>query len=110
MSDEQIPLLCGKILYLNLSRYFWIEIASGRKTTEYRAYNSYWRTRLYPSVEYDEIRVKLGYPAKSETDKVLKFLWKGYEVKEAAQVTKNVLNTLDYPDKVFCIPLIKEQV
>ncbi|MFA6088494.1 MAG: ASCH domain-containing protein [Candidatus Woesearchaeota archaeon] len=49
-----------KILNLTLLRKWFDEIASGRKTEEYREIKPYWTTRL-EGKEYDVIYFKNGY-------------------------------------------------
>lgn len=49
-----------RILYLTLHRRWFDEIASGRKTEEYREKTPYWDKRLVGR-EYDAIHFRNGY-------------------------------------------------
>jgi hypothetical protein len=52
------------ILYLNLRRKFFTQIASGTKRIEYRDYTPYWRTR-FEGRRYDVIQFRNGYATKA---------------------------------------------
>ena len=64
-----------RILTLRLKGKWWDQIASGEKTTELRLATDYWRKRLIGR-HYDEIHIWLGYPPKTETDKLLRRKWR----------------------------------
>jgi hypothetical protein len=49
-----------RILHLNLVREFFVAVANGTKTEEYRDRTDYWRTRL-EGREYDILRFRNGY-------------------------------------------------
>jgi hypothetical protein len=52
-----------KILRLTLYKKWFDEIASGRKTEEYREDKPYWSSRLNNFKQYDEIHFTNGYGA-----------------------------------------------
>jgi len=64
-----------RILHLTLLKKWFDEIASGRKTKEYRAIKLYWTIRLKDRV-YDEIWFKNGYSTDSP---FMRVEWKGLE-------------------------------
>ncbi|BBN59287.1 hypothetical protein [Hydrogenovibrio marinus] len=66
-----------RILHLNLKEQWWNEINSGIKTLEYRLRNQYWFKRLVGK-QYDFVFVKLGYPSKTQIDRIIVFVWNGY--------------------------------
>lgn len=68
------------ILTLNLKKEYFEQIKAGSKVEEFRECRDYWEKRL--SKEFDEIHIKLGYPKRGDTSRVLKFLWNGYKVKK----------------------------
>jgi Zn/Cd-binding protein ZinT len=70
----------NKILTLNLKREYFEAIKSGVKKEEYREIKEYWTKRL--NKEFTEIHIKLGYPKATEEDKILKFKWNGFKIKE----------------------------
>lgn len=58
-----------KLLHLTLHRCWFDLIASGEKTIEFRAINSYWSKRLVGR-RYDEIIFRNGYASKAPTMRV----------------------------------------
>ncbi|WP_321276946.1 ASCH domain-containing protein [Thiomicrorhabdus indica] len=64
-----------KTLHLNLKQKWFEQIKSGEKTEEYRIRNNYWNKRL--EKDYDQVVIKLGYPAKTDTSRVMIFECKG---------------------------------
>lgn len=64
-----------RILHLTLKKEWFDEIASRRKTTEYREIKPYWTTRLLDKT-YDEIYFKNGYTADAP---FMRVEWKGLE-------------------------------
>lgn len=69
-----------KILKLAVRKEYFEQIESGIKKEEYRLIKPYWIKRL--SKNYDEVWITLGYPKKSEREKILKFKYKGFEIKK----------------------------
>lgn len=59
-----------RVLRLPVKREYFNQIKAGTKTEEYREVK-----------EYDEVWITLGYPSSSEQDKIIKFKFTGYEVK-----------------------------
>lgn len=49
------------MLTLNLTRRWYVEVAEGRKTVEYRARGRYWANRLKKLDPGSVIRFRLGY-------------------------------------------------
>lgn len=68
-----------KILRLPVKTEYFNQIKAGTKTEEYRIIKEYWGKRIVK--EYDEVWITLGYPSSSEQDKIIKFKFTGYEVK-----------------------------
>ncbi len=92
-----------KILRLPVKTEYFNQIKAGTKTEEYREVKEYWRKRLVKN--YDEVWITLGYPASDEEDKVLKFKWASYEIKEI--VHKEFGNK---PTKVYAIKLEEKKL
>ena len=65
-----------KILHLNLNSEYFHEIKSGKKKNEYRLYNEYWIKRLV-NRNYTHIHIKLGYPLKTDTSRIIVRIWHG---------------------------------
>lgn len=87
-----------KVLRLPVKKEYFEQILSGTKTEEYREVKEYWGKRIVK--EYDEVWITLGYPASDEEDKILKFKWSGYEIKE---ITHKEFGNI--PTKVYAIQL-----
>lgn len=88
-----------KILHLTLKKEWFDEIASGRKTVEYRSIKPYWTTRLHGK-NYNEIHFKNGYGShvpfmKIEWKGMTTAVWKG-EKKYAIKLGK-ILEIKNYP-------------
>lgn len=90
-------------LVLNLKREYFQEIKTGTKKEEYRLCTPYWQKRI-EGKSFDRIIIKLGYPKSSEMDKILKFKWHGYQIKE---ITHREFG--NKPVKVYAIQL-KERI
>ena len=67
-----------KILHLHVTKHYFDLIKSGQKTEEYRAVEK-WRRQL--SKEYDEVHIYLGYPKRGNLDRVMRFFYRGYKIK-----------------------------
>ncbi len=68
-----------KILHINLKAKYFNEIKEGVKPFEFRLRNDYWSKRLI-NKKYDEVHFKLGYPKSSDTNKIIKVPYLGYEI------------------------------
>ena len=90
-------------LVLNLKREYFQEIKIGTKKEEYRLCTPYWKKRI-EGKSFDKVIIKLGYPKNSEMDKILKFKWNGYQIKE---ITHREFS--NKPIKVYAIQL-KERI
>lgn len=75
VTEDPLP-----VLRLNLKKEYFEAIASGAKTEEYRLCNEYWHKRLVGK-KYSKIEICLGYPPKGDTDRVMTFPYRGFEVK-----------------------------
>jgi hypothetical protein len=64
---------------LNLKGCYFDEIAEGTKKFEFRLKTPYWATRLDGKI-FSEIIIKHGYPKRSDTSKVIRRPWLGYEI------------------------------
>lgn len=73
-----------KTLTLSLKRKWFDMIKAGVKKEEYRAYNDYWKKRLYESNDiksnkwhltrsFDKLVFTLGYPKSDDTERRLEF-------------------------------------
>lgn len=69
-----------KTLSLNLKQEFFDQIKSGTKNEEYRLRNRYWINRL-SNKNYDQVEIKLGYPSKKDTKRIMVFECDGIAVK-----------------------------
>lgn len=69
-----------RVLTLNLKSEYFNQIKEGSKCEEYREFKPYWEKRL--SHNYDIILIKLGYPKKSDKEKILKFKFNGFKIKK----------------------------
>ena len=86
-------------LLLNLKRIYFDQIATGEKTEEYREIIPFNTSRVTnPGLK--TIELQLGYPAHSDTDRIMIFPWNGYEVKT---IQHNEFGAT--PVKVYAIPL-----
>ena len=85
-------------LVLNLKKEYFEEIKKGRKKEEYRLCTPYWKKRI-EGKSFDRIIIKLGYPKNSETDKILKFKFTGYE--------KKLLKHKEFGDQIVEVYAIK---
>lgn len=70
-----------RILRLHVKKEYFQDISNGLKKEEYRLFNSYWKKRLL-NKGFDEVHILLGYPGVNDLEKVLKFPYYGFEVKE----------------------------
>lgn len=66
-----------RVLMMRLKKRWWDLIASGDKLDELRLQTDYWRRRLVGR-EYDEIHLWLGYPPRTETNRLLVRRWQGF--------------------------------
>lgn len=66
----------SKVLILNLKKEYFNDIKKGDKKFEYRLVKPFWEKRLNKS--YDFIEIRLGYPKSTDSDKILKFKWNGF--------------------------------
>ncbi len=67
-----------RILHLPVKAEYFHQMKDGDKCFEYRLQTEYWRKRL-EGREYDEVHIKLGYPAAADLDRILVRPWRGYE-------------------------------
>lgn len=65
-------------LHLNLKGIYFNEIKAGTKLFEYRL-RSKWEKRL-AGKSFDRVLIKLGYPAKGDSTRILERPWRGYEI------------------------------
>ena len=86
-------------LTLAVKKHWFDLIKSGKKNTEYRLFNDYWKKRLLGR-QYDFIEITLGYPRKNDGDKRIIFRFQGYEV-----TTINSPEWENIPQRVFAIKL-----
>lgn len=68
-----------KVLRLAVRKEYFEQIKAGIKKEEYREIKDYWIKRL--SKHYDQVWITLGYPKKTEKEKVLKFKYDGFCIK-----------------------------
>lgn len=90
-----------KVLHLNLKKKYFQEIQEGQKKEEFRLYKNFWKQRLL-NKEYDEIHIKLGFPKKGDSLRILIFPWRGFQIKEILHPEFG-----SKPVKVFSIKLVK---
>lgn len=69
-----------KILKLAVRKEYFEQIKAGIKKEEYRLIKPYWIKRL--AKEYDQVWITLGYPKNAEKEKILKFKYRGFEIKK----------------------------
>ena len=74
-------------LRLAVKREYFEAIERGEKLEEYREAKYFWKNRLLhlPSIlpkKFDTVTITLGYPKACDTDKILKFKYKGFKIKE----------------------------
>jgi len=67
-----------RILVLPLKAVYLREIRDGVKPFEYRLQTDYWRKRLIGH-DFDGIELKLGYPARGDTERRLCRPWRGFQ-------------------------------
>ena len=67
-------------LHLAVKGEYYREINAGRKTRENRKRTEYWKKRI-ENREYDYVYIRLGYPARDDLSRIMKFPWRGYELK-----------------------------
>ena len=65
-------------LHLPVKGEYFRAIKDGTKKFEYRLQNEHWTKRLVGR-SYDEIKIKLGYPKKDDTSRIMTFPYKGFE-------------------------------
>lgn len=71
----------SKTLTLAVMREYFEQIKSGVKPDEYRLDTPYWRKRLIGR-EYDFVEITLGYPKADDTERRLKFPYRGYSMEK----------------------------
>lgn len=86
-----------RTLHLSVKAVYFREMQAGSKQFEFRLKTEYWRKRL-ENREYDEVKIKLGYPKSSEQERILIRPWRGYE-----EQTISHPHFGDYPVQVFAI-------
>jgi len=86
-------------LHLNLKGEYFDAIKSGDKKQEYRVFNDYWKKRLIGK-EYTEIIIKKGYPKRGDLSKMIKFIYRGFDI-----ITITHPHFDNVPTKVFAITL-----
>lgn len=69
-----------KILRLAVRKKYFEEIKTGIKKEEYREIKPYWINKL--ATNYDEVWITCGYLKNSETNKILKFKYNGFDIKK----------------------------
>lgn len=69
-----------RILTLRVRKEYFDQIKSGKKNEEYRRTIPYWRKRIDGKV-FDFVEIVLGYPKAEDTEKRIRFPWKGYSIK-----------------------------
>ena len=92
----------SNILTLRLKATWWDQIASGKKTVEFRLATPYWRKRLIGR-HYDEIHLWKGYPPKTDTAKLLRRRW---ELVAMEIIVHEQFGP--HPVEVFCISVGRE--
>lgn len=68
------------ILRLPVKREYFEAIRDGLKTEEYRRFTPYWKKRI-DGKRFDEVVITLGYPSREDTERTLRFPWKGYALR-----------------------------
>lgn len=68
-----------RILHIPVKKMYFDQIKAGTKLFEFRLRNAYWQQRLQDK-EFDEVHIKLGYPKRGDTDRILVFPWRGVEM------------------------------
>lgn len=66
-------------LHLPVKGEYFHQMKSGEKKYEYRLANEYWTKRLVDR-DYDELKIKLGYPKSDELDKIITVPYRGYKM------------------------------
>lgn len=90
------------ILHLNLKSEYFYDIKNGRKPYEYRLDNEYWRKRLL-NRDFTEVHFKCGYPSRSDSSKIIKKKYIGYEMKDIKHKHFGNDGKDDAPVRVFAI-------
>jgi hypothetical protein len=67
----------SKVLVLRVKGQYFREIQAGVKTLEYRLQTDYWSKRLVGR-EYEAVEVTLGYPKAADSERHLRFPWRGF--------------------------------
>lgn len=67
-------------MHLNVKKKYFDEIKSGIKKEEYRMVCPFWDKRL-KGKNFDRVFIKLGYPKKDDTDRILCFKFNGMKEK-----------------------------
>ena len=65
-------------LKLAVKREYFEQIKSGKKVFENRLCTEYWKKRL-ETKRYSKVIITLGYPKKTDTDKIIEFPYVGWE-------------------------------
>jgi len=66
-------------LQLAVKGEYFDQIKAGTKTRENRLRNDYWKKRLSKG-PFDTVTITRGYPKRTDTDKILVFPWRGFDV------------------------------
>lgn len=69
------------LLVLPVMREYFDAIKSGEKLEEYRLVTDHWRKRIEGKT-FTNIRITLGYPKKTDTERMLVRPWRGYTRKK----------------------------
>jgi ASC-1-like (ASCH) protein len=69
-------------LHLHLKAVYFDAIKAGTKAFEYREFSKW---EHLTEIKWSEIVLYRGYPAKGETDKMLRRKWKGFQIIEGFQ-------------------------
>lgn len=70
-----------RALHLHVKGEYFDRIKFGKKTEEYRRFNSYWTARLNMR-SYDEVHILRGYPRKMDPERTIIFPWNSYYIKK----------------------------
>lgn len=84
-------------LRLAVKRKWFEQTKAGLKPFEYRLDNEYWRKRLIGK-NYNNLIITLGYPKKTETDKIIVMPYLGYEMQTITHA-----EFCEKPERVFAI-------
>lgn len=69
----------SKTLHLHVTRQWFDLIKAGKKKTELRLVNGYWKERLLGRT-YELINIYCGYPPRDDESLFLTFPYKGFEM------------------------------